>query len=74
MTNLSAKDLATYTASQVASLADVDAYAVRDEGFRRQAAAEKKLAKALKAADEARQALTQSGTIIKAALAELSKV
>ena len=37
---LNARDLQTYTAAQVASLADVDVYSVRDEGARRQAAAE----------------------------------
>lgn len=39
---LNATDLQTYTAQQVASLADVDVYAVRSEGERRQAAAAKK--------------------------------
>ncbi len=38
---LNAADLMTYTAEQVASLADVDVHAVLAEGFRRQTAAEK---------------------------------
>jgi hypothetical protein len=67
MANLNAEDLKTYTAAQVASLADVDIYAVRDEGFRRQTAAEKKLARALKAVEAARHELAESATIITAA-------
>ncbi len=37
-------ELAKYSAQEVASLADVDIHAVRDEGFRRHAVAVKKLA------------------------------
>ena len=58
---LNARDLQTYTAAQVASLADVDVYSVRDEGARRQAAAEKKLARALKQVATAKRELAEAG-------------
>lgn len=67
MANLNPADLQTYTAAQVASLADVDVYAVRDEGFRRQTAAEKKLARALKAVEAAKREMAESAIIITAA-------
>lgn len=67
MTNLNPADLQTYTAQQVASLADVDVYAVRDEGFRRQTVAEKKLARALKAVEAAKREMAEAATIITAA-------
>ena len=70
---LNAKDLATYTASQVASLADIDAYAVRDEGFRRQTAAEKKIARLAKQIEAARKEMVESQTIINAGLAQLER-
>ena len=44
-TELNAADLKNYSANEVASLADLDKWAVRDEGIRRQDLAEKKLAK-----------------------------
>lgn len=70
---LNSKDLATYTAQQVASLADVDAYAVRDEGFRRQSAAEKKLARLAKQIETARKEMAESQIIIKAGLNQLER-
>lgn len=70
---LNAKDLATYTAQQVASLADVDAYAVRDEGFRRQTAAEKKIAQLTSQLAAARRDLDISQGIIVAALSQLDR-
>ena len=70
---LDAKDLATYTAAQVASLADVDAYAVRDEGFRRQTAAEKKIARLTKQLADAHREMQISQGIICAALNQLDR-
>jgi hypothetical protein len=70
MTNLNAADLQKMTASEVASLADLDFYAVRDEGFRRQAAAEAKLAKIRKQLANAEREMAEAGAIITAALSE----
>ena len=69
MATLNADDLKTYTAQQVASLADVDFHSVRDEGFRRQSAAEKKLGKLRKQIAAAERELEESATIINAAFA-----
>jgi predicted metal-dependent hydrolase len=70
MTKLSATDLAKMTAREVADLADLDFHAVRDEGFRRQALAEKKLAKAKKALEAAQNEMKAAEAIILAAFAE----
>lgn len=70
---LNPADLKTYTAKEVASLADVDAHAVRDEGARRQTIAEKKIARLEKQLAVARQELGGAGIIIQAAHVELSK-
>lgn len=67
---LNATDLQTYTAAQVANLADVDFYAVRNEGFRRQTAAEKKLAKLRKQIEAAEREMKEAGMIIEAAFNE----
>lgn len=64
---LNASDLQTYTAQQVASLADVDRWSVQAEGFRRQTAAEKKMAKARKMLEAAQREMAESHTIIEAA-------
>jgi len=69
MTELNATDLQTYSASQVASLADLDHYSVRDEGFRRQTAAEKKIAKLRKQLAAAEREMAEAGLIINAAFA-----
>jgi hypothetical protein len=73
MTNLSSQDLAKYSATEVASLADVDVYAVRAEGERRQAAAQKRIASLCKQIAKEEANLTGSHIIMKAAFAELSK-
>lgn len=70
---LNAADLKTYKAAEVMNLADVDAHAVRDEGFRRQAAAEAKIAKLEKQLAAAKADLAASHRIITSALAELAK-
>jgi aminoglycoside phosphotransferase (APT) family kinase protein len=67
---LNSADLATYTAQQVASLADVDRWAVKSEGFRRQTAAERKIARLTKQLKAARKELAESASIIEAAFAE----
>lgn len=73
MTSLNAADLQKMTAREVANLADLDFYAVRDEGFRRQAAAEKKLAKLRKQMEAAQREMAEAGQIINAAFAEQNK-
>ena len=70
---LNASDLATYSAAQVASLADIDAYAVRDEGFRRQTAAEKKIERLTKQLAAARRELDISQGIIVTAIGQLDR-
>jgi hypothetical protein len=67
---LNAADLQTYSYQQVAGLADVDFYAVRDEGYRRQRAAEKAFARAQKALAKAQEDMQEAGVIIQAALNE----
>jgi hypothetical protein len=68
---LSAADLAAYTAQQVASLADVDVYAVRAEGERRQNAAEKKIASLMKQLEAARRMMADGEVILNAAHREM---
>lgn len=70
MENLNPADLAKMTAFEVANLADLDYYAVRDEGFRRQALAEKKLAKLQKQMAAAQKEMAEAGRIIEAAFKE----
>lgn len=70
---LNAADLATYTASQVASLADVDVYAVRAEGERRQNAAEKKIASLMKQLAAAKAMMADGEMILNAAHREMMK-
>lgn len=72
MTNLNAADLAKYSAAEVASLADVDVYSVREEGFRRQTAAEKKIATLRKQLAKAEQEMRDAEIIITAAFRELA--
>jgi hypothetical protein len=70
---LNAKDLGTYTADQVASLVDLDVHAVRDEGFRRQALAEKKLARLARQMAAARREMAESHRIIEAAFRQMAE-
>jgi hypothetical protein len=70
MDTLNAADLQKMTAAEVAGLADLDFYAVRDEGFRRQELAEKKIAKLKKQLAAAQAEMESAGKIITAALAE----
>lgn len=70
---LNAADLATYTASQVASLADVDVYAVRAEGERRQNAAEKKISSLMKQLAKAQAMMAEGEVILNAAHREMMK-
>lgn len=78
--SLSQTDLMTYSAKQVASLADVDAHAVRDEGFRRQDVyqdeverIEAQIARLKLKLESARAKRDGAQTIIEAAFAELAK-
>lgn len=73
MANLNATDLQKMTAYEVAGLADLDSYAVRDEGFRRQSAAEKKLARLQKQIEAAKREMADAGKIIEAAFRELER-
>ena len=70
MTNISAAEIAKMTAREVASLADLDRWSVRDEGFRRQEVAEKALAAAKRALARAEAAMAEAAAIINAAEAE----
>jgi hypothetical protein len=67
---LNSADLKNYSANEVASLADLDKWAVRDEGFRRQELAEKKLAKLRKQLAGAELEMADAHFIIKAANAQ----
>ena len=73
MTNLNPTDLQKMTANEVASLADLDFYAVRDEGFRRQDIAEAKVARLQKQIAKARAEMAEAAVIITAALREQSQ-
>lgn len=73
MTNLNANDLMKMTAREVAGLADLDAYTVREEGFRRQTLAEKKLARLAKQIAKAKAEMEEAGVIITTAFKELAK-
>ncbi len=67
---LNPADLQKMTAYEVANLADIDYYAVRDEGYRRQTAAETKLARLQKQIAQAHAEMTDAAKIINAALTE----
>lgn len=73
-TGLNAADLATYTADQVASLADLDPWAVRDEAYRRNTAACKALERAKKALAKAEREIAESVVILDAARREFAKL
>lgn len=73
-TNLNPSDLQKMTASEVADLADLDFYAVRDEGFRRQALAEKKLVKLERQLAAVRRQMNDAAVIIQSALSEQQRV
>ena len=73
MTNLNPTDLQKMTANEVANLADLDFYAVRDEGFRRQDIAEAKVARLQKQIAKARAEMSEAAVIITAALREQSQ-
>ena len=60
-------------AREVASFVDVDVYGCRAEGERRQIAAEKALAKALRAVEKARREIHDSALIIEACFAQQQK-
>jgi len=64
--SLNPSDLKKYSALEVASLVDVDAHAVRDEGARRQDAADKKIEKLKKQLDQAQKELANSHIILNA--------
>ena len=73
MTNLNPADLQKMTAHEVANLADLDFYTVRDEGFRRQAIAEAKLARLQKQIAKAQAEMAEAAVIITAALHEQNR-
>jgi len=70
---LNPTDLQKMTALEVANLADIDVFAVRDEGFRRQTVAEKKLAKLTKQIEAAKREMAEAANIISAAFAEQAR-
>lgn len=69
-TALNPADLKHYSAAEVAQLADLDKWAVRDEGHRRQYLAEKKLAKLRGQIEIAQRELAEAAQIITAANAQ----
>ena len=73
MTSLNPTDLQKMPANEVANLADLDFYAVRDEGFRRQDIAEAKVARLQKQIAKARAEMAEAAVIITAALREQSQ-
>jgi len=72
-TELNPADLVKYSAKEVASLADLDMHAVRDEGFRRHAAAVKKLASLQRQMAKAQADLAAAEMIVAAADKEARK-
>ena len=70
MNALNPTDLAKMPAHEVCGVADLDFYAVRDEGFRRQTAAEKKIAKLRAQLAKAEKEMADAHAIINAALRE----
>lgn len=66
-------DLTTYSAFEVASLVDIDVYAVRAEGNRRAKAAAKVVDKLSKQLDKARADLMDANLILDAVWRELAK-
>lgn len=73
MTNLNPTDLQKMKATEVANLADLDFYAVRDEGFRRQSLAEAKIARLQKQIAKAQAEMTEAAQIINAAMNEQNR-
>jgi len=73
MRSLNPADLIKMTAYEVANLADIDVYAVRDEGFRRQTVVEKKLMKLQKQMAAAMIEMAQAQEIITAAFKEQNR-
>jgi hypothetical protein len=71
---LNPADLQKWTAYEVANCADLDLYAVRAEGERRQDAAAKKLAKLQRQIAKAQAEMAEAHRIIEAALNEQRRV
>lgn len=65
-TELNPEDLKKYSASEVAGLADIDRWSVRDEGIRRMELAEKKIARLRKQIAAAESELNEANDIIRA--------
>ena len=63
---LNPSDLKTYTAEQVASLVNVDNYAIRTEGYRRQDVAERKMTRLRNQLETAQREMADSQFIINA--------
>lgn len=72
-TELNPSDLAKYSAQEVTSLADVDMYAVRDEGYRRHAVAVRKLTSLQKQMAKVQSAIAEAEMIVAAADKEARK-
>jgi len=70
---LNATDLKTYTAQQVASLVDVDLYAVRAEGHRRQDVAGKKLDRLRKQIAAAQREIADGELILNASFSYMDR-
>jgi hypothetical protein len=70
MTSTEMQSLTTY---ECIGMADLEPHMVRDEGFRRQEIAMKKLAKLQKQVEAAKKALAEAGMIAAAGMAEIAK-
>ncbi len=70
-TTLNPADLMKLTNGEVRGLADIDCWAVRNEGFRRHEIAAKKIIRLEKALHKARLEAAEAELIVKASLAQI---
>ena len=70
---MTSTEIQKLNAYECIGMADLDAHLVRDEGFRRQTVAEKKLARLMKQVAAAKKEMAEAGMIAAAGMAELAK-
>jgi hypothetical protein len=70
---MTSSEMQTLTAYECIGMADLEPHMVRDEGFRRQEIAMRKLAKLQKQVDAAKKTLAEAGMIAAAGMAEMAK-
>ena len=71
---MSAADIKTYTAQQVASLVDIDLHVVREEGHRRRDVAGKKMERLRKQLAAAQREMDDGENILIAAFGKINRV